>query len=229
MVYGCDICQDVCPWNRGIEKRRREDAPANAATPTVSLREWLERDGDELVADFDRLYVPRNDPRWLRRNALYAAGNVGGPELVPVVERYAGERRRRTARRRGVGARAHGRALAHEQGREPRPARDPRPRGSESGRGAALRSPRPTGVPTASARRSLVCPRDRRVLGHRADRRRTRRSRRSSGAGRPRPARRRDAAAGGRLARRQRPRPRSSPTCQLSRPTRTAFGRRSTT
>jgi epoxyqueuosine reductase len=89
-VYGCDICQDVCPWNRGIEKRRREEAPASAATPTVSLREWLERDGYELVAGFDRLYVPRNDPRWLRRNALHAAGNVGGPELVPVVERYAG-------------------------------------------------------------------------------------------------------------------------------------------
>jgi len=88
-VYGCDICQDVCPWNRGVEKRREHSTPAGESTPTVSLREWLERDGDELVADFDRLYVPRNNPRWLRRNALLAAGNAGSPELAPAIERYA--------------------------------------------------------------------------------------------------------------------------------------------
>jgi epoxyqueuosine reductase len=88
-VYGCDICQDVCPWNRGTEKRRRSAPPSRRSTPTVSLREWLERDGGELVADLDRLYVPGNDPRWLRRNALVAAGNVGGPELEPAVTRFA--------------------------------------------------------------------------------------------------------------------------------------------
>jgi epoxyqueuosine reductase len=88
MVYGCDICQDVCPWNRGIEKRRRREELHDESTPTVSLRAWLEDDGDELVSELERLYVPRNEPRWLRRNALIAAGNVGEPELEPVVERY---------------------------------------------------------------------------------------------------------------------------------------------
>ncbi len=88
-VYGCDICQDVCPWNRGVEKRRRGSSAREGSTPTVELREWLERDEEELVAELDRLYVPRKDARWLRRNALVAAGNVGGPELAPVVERLA--------------------------------------------------------------------------------------------------------------------------------------------
>jgi len=90
-VYGCDICQDVCPWNRGIEKRRQDVSPPADATPVVSLVDWLERDGEELIAETDRLYVPRNDPRWLRRNALVAAGNVGTPDLVPAVERYVGD------------------------------------------------------------------------------------------------------------------------------------------
>ena len=89
-VYGCDICQDVCPWNRGIEKRRAGEPLPDDAQPTVSLLEWLEADGDELVRRFDRLYVPRNDPRYLRRNALVAAGNVGGAAERPSVAAFAG-------------------------------------------------------------------------------------------------------------------------------------------
>jgi epoxyqueuosine reductase len=79
-VYGCDICQDVCPWNRGVEKRRAGEAPPTGAEPHVSLVEWLAADGAELRARYDRLYVPRNDARYLRRNALVALGNSGGPE-----------------------------------------------------------------------------------------------------------------------------------------------------
>ena len=87
-VYGCDICQDVCPWNRGVEKRRDDSAPPAHAEPTISLLEWLEADGAELVEHYDRLYVPRNDPSWLQRNAIVAAGNVGGPGERAAVERY---------------------------------------------------------------------------------------------------------------------------------------------
>jgi epoxyqueuosine reductase len=87
MVYGCDICQEVCPWNRGVEKRRG-DAPA-AGEPTVSLTEWLQVDAAELGKRYDRLYVPRNDPRYLRRNALVALGNVGRAEDAPLADPYA--------------------------------------------------------------------------------------------------------------------------------------------
>jgi len=88
MVYGCDICQEVCPWNRGVERRRRGERSASDVSPSVRLVDWLDDDGDGLVAEFDRLYVPRNDGRWLRRNALVAAGNVGTSALEPNVGRY---------------------------------------------------------------------------------------------------------------------------------------------
>src|SRR5881392_3768599 len=60
-VYGCDICQEVCPWNRGIEKRRRQSTVEASATPAVSLRDWLTGDGEQLVRELERLYVPRKD------------------------------------------------------------------------------------------------------------------------------------------------------------------------
>jgi epoxyqueuosine reductase len=88
-VYGCDICQDVCPWNRGIEKRRTGEPLPERAEPHVSLVEWLELGDDELRARYDRLYFPRKDPRYLRRNALVSLGNTGEPEHRPAVEAYA--------------------------------------------------------------------------------------------------------------------------------------------
>jgi epoxyqueuosine reductase QueG len=44
----------------------------------VSLVEWLIAGDDELRERYDRLFVPRNDPRYLRRNALVAVGNGAG-------------------------------------------------------------------------------------------------------------------------------------------------------
>ena len=88
-VYGCDICQDVCPWNRGVEKRRAGEPVPSGGAVSVSLVEWLEADAEALRERYDRLYFPRNDVRYLRRNALVAAGNVGGEPERAAVEPHA--------------------------------------------------------------------------------------------------------------------------------------------
>ena len=88
-VYGCDICQDVCPWNRGVEARRALDALPAAARPTVRLSDWIQ--GEELDESLDRLFVPRNDPRWLQRNALVALGNSRDPDGAELARSVASD------------------------------------------------------------------------------------------------------------------------------------------
>jgi epoxyqueuosine reductase len=87
-VYGCDICQDVCPWNRGVERRRSGDELPDGADPHPRLVDWLRMDGAELTQRYERLYVPKNDARYLRRNALVALGNTGSTEHLPLTEPF---------------------------------------------------------------------------------------------------------------------------------------------
>ncbi len=88
-AYGCDICQDVCPWNRSAEKRGDRPDASPDAEPFVDLRVWLTAADTELRERYDRLYFPRNDPRFLRRNAIVAAGAGREVDLKPLVEAFA--------------------------------------------------------------------------------------------------------------------------------------------
>ena len=64
-------------------------ASRKARSPWSHCVDWLEAGDAELRERYDRLYVPGNDPRYLRRNALVALGNAGRAEHRGVLERYA--------------------------------------------------------------------------------------------------------------------------------------------
>ena len=83
-IYGCDDCSEVCPPNRvnlrGPSGARGPDHPP-AWVPVLDL---LEASDDELMSAFGRWYIPRRQPRYLRRNALVVLANVGEPSELRV-------------------------------------------------------------------------------------------------------------------------------------------------
>ncbi len=75
-VYGCDICQDVCPWNRGAERRAAGLEPDAADEAFPPLADWMESEPAELADRYRRLYMPGRDGRHLKRNAANALRNL---------------------------------------------------------------------------------------------------------------------------------------------------------
>ena len=62
---------------RSARPRRRSHQASASPGPWVPLLDLLAAGDDELLARYGRWYIAGRDPRWLRRNALVALGNIG--------------------------------------------------------------------------------------------------------------------------------------------------------
>jgi epoxyqueuosine reductase len=95
-VFGCDVCQQVCPWNTRMRRpvpadvggMRAELAPREPwrGPPLAALLELDERAWAEVTRG---TALRRAKWRGLLRNALVAAGNSGDATLVPALRRHA--------------------------------------------------------------------------------------------------------------------------------------------
>lgn len=91
-LYGCDICNDVCPWNIRFSQALREPALAPAADRLApDPAELLALDAAGWRARFGRSAITRTKRRGLARNAAVVLGNHGDADDLPALTRAAAE------------------------------------------------------------------------------------------------------------------------------------------
>lgn len=83
-IYGCDDCLTACPPGGRLLQistrvRGRRD-----------LMELLGYSDAALLDEFGHFYIPRRNPRYLRRNLLVALGNAGDESALAILAGYAG-------------------------------------------------------------------------------------------------------------------------------------------
>jgi epoxyqueuosine reductase len=96
-VFGCDICQDVCPWN-GAENATRKPPVVRAAdfqarqeliNPALEWLAGLSR--EEFNQTFRGSPIKRAKFSGMKRNVAVAMGNSGDPKMKPHLERLAAD------------------------------------------------------------------------------------------------------------------------------------------
>ncbi|PYP91465.1 MAG: tRNA epoxyqueuosine(34) reductase QueG [Candidatus Angelobacter sp. Gp1-AA117] len=93
-VFGCDICQDVCPWNNKTGNAPATSAPEFQAQDKLAHPDlkWLaEMTTENFRQTFRGSPIKRTRYSGLRRNVAIAMGNSGHREFKPSLEKMAGD------------------------------------------------------------------------------------------------------------------------------------------
>jgi epoxyqueuosine reductase len=86
-VFGCDVCQEVCPWNRKAPAGAEPELGGRADLERVDLVELLSLSEEEFRHRFRGTALMRARRRGLLRNAALALGNAGDPAALPALRR----------------------------------------------------------------------------------------------------------------------------------------------
>ena len=81
-VFGCDVCQDVCPWNRDALSTTRKSFLPRPGLLAPELERLMELSPGDFAEVFAKSPVKRAKRRGFMRNVLVAVGNSGNREYI---------------------------------------------------------------------------------------------------------------------------------------------------
>ncbi|HEY9900723.1 MAG TPA: tRNA epoxyqueuosine(34) reductase QueG [Pantanalinema sp.] len=84
-VFGCDLCQEVCPWNKHSEQATEPAYSPKEGRAYPDLVELLTQTQEEFSARFKGSPIKRTKRHGMARNAAIALGNLGDPATVPAL------------------------------------------------------------------------------------------------------------------------------------------------
>jgi epoxyqueuosine reductase len=90
-VFGCDICQDVCPWNRRAAVSTAPEFEPRAGLVNPALAWLAEMSAEEFREAFRGSPIRRTKRSGLRRNAAIAMGNSRKQEFLPLLNQLVAD------------------------------------------------------------------------------------------------------------------------------------------
>jgi epoxyqueuosine reductase len=91
-VFGCDICQDVCPWNRKAPASSAPEFQPRAGLVNPALAWLAEMKVEEFREIFRGSPIRRTKYAGLRRNVAIAMGNSGNKDFLPLLDRLSADK-----------------------------------------------------------------------------------------------------------------------------------------
>ena len=90
-IFGCDICQDVCPWNRKAPASTAPEFEARPGLVNPALAWLAEMSAEDFRETFRGSPIRRTKRSGLRRNVAIAMGNSGNQEFLPLLDELASD------------------------------------------------------------------------------------------------------------------------------------------
>lgn len=90
-LFGCDLCQDVCPWNRFAPNETLPEFQSQPKLTQIDCRALLRMSNDDFNREFGDTPLSRPGRSGILRNAAIVLGNLGDQSALPELRQAAND------------------------------------------------------------------------------------------------------------------------------------------